>query len=145
MDIATADCLGLVDAHPSLFYPKPSSKSEEAELNDASAIVLAHAPLFASSTSQLQSLKDLPLPPATASAALISLQPRLTAFREAQCRQDTEIDQLRARTARVLQRWYEVSVLDVGDCWQEWDGRIRRAEQTIRRQELRRSSKDEVI
>ena len=102
------------------------------------ATVLAHAPLYAATNSQLQSLKDLPLPPASASAALIGLHPRLTLLEERRERQAAEVSELRDRSAKLLQRWYEIGVLGRGECWQEWDERVGRVEQKVRREETRR-------
>ena len=58
-------------------------------------------------------------------------------------RQDLEITELREKTAKLLQRWYEVGVLGWGECWEEWETRIARVEQRVRREESRREKERE--
>ena len=106
--------------------------------------ILANAPLYASSSSQLQSLKDLTPPPVSASTALIAIQPELALLELEQDGQALEIAQLRERSAMLLQRWYEIGVLGWGECWQEWDERLARIEQRIRRAESRKTREEKV-
>lgn len=52
---------------------------------------------------------------------------------EAQAR---EVAALRVRTAKVLQRVYEVCMLGGGEVWGEWEGRIEGVERGLRRGEV---------
>lgn len=45
--------------------------------------------------------------------------------------------ELRIRSARVIQRWYEVGVLGESECWSEWEGRVVQVEKRVRRGEGR--------
>lgn len=45
--------------------------------------------------------------------------------------------ELRTRSARVIQRWYEVGVLGESECWSEWEGRVVEVEKRVRREESR--------
>lgn len=52
--------------------------------------------------------------------------------------------ELRARSARAIQRWYEVGVLGEGECWTEWEGRVVQVEKGVRREEGRVAKEVEV-
>jgi hypothetical protein len=69
---------------------------------------------------------------------LIELQPRIDTLSKRQEEQAREVAELRVRTAKVLQRWYEVSVLGGGEVWGEWEGRIEGVERGVRRGEVNR-------
>ena len=58
---------------------------------------------------------------------------KLSGVQDAQSR---EIAELRVRTAKVLQRVYEVSLLGGGEVWGEWEGRIENVERGVRRGEV---------
>lgn len=74
---------------------------------------------------------------------LIALVPRLEKLEELQRRQDAEVAELRARSARVVENWYEWGVLGMGECWGEWEGRLERAEGRCRKEEKRRKEEEE--
>ncbi|KAL8686381.1 MAG: hypothetical protein Q9218_007146 [Villophora microphyllina] len=125
-------------AHPTLFHPSkagleaiPSTLSTEEIL----AIVTAHAPLYPQTASRLTSIHDMNIPSSSLSATLISLQPRIAKLQQLQDAQAREIAALRARSARVVQRWYELGVLGQGECWAEWEGRMEECEKRMRRLE----------
>lgn len=59
--------------------------------------------------------------------------------------QAREISELRVRTARVLQRWYEVGVVGSGECWAEWEGRLEDVEREVRRREVIRERRENEI
>ncbi|EEH02866.1 conserved hypothetical protein [Histoplasma capsulatum G186AR] len=85
----------------------PSTLSQQA----LTSIILSYASAFPETASRLTSLKDLPIPPASLSASLIELQPRLDRLVAVQEQQAAEIAELRARSALVAKRWVEVGVL----------------------------------
>ena len=45
--------------------------------------------------------------------------------------------ELRSRSARVIERWYELGVLGESECWAEWEGRVGEMEKGVRRVEGR--------
>lgn len=45
--------------------------------------------------------------------------------------------ELRTRSARAIQRWYELGVLGESECWTEWEGRVVEVEKGVRRREGR--------
>jgi hypothetical protein len=62
-----------------------------------------------------------------------------------QTEQAAAVSELRVRTARVLQRWYEVGVVGSGECWAEWEGRVEGVEREIRRREVIREKRENEI
>ncbi|KAI4275589.1 MAG: hypothetical protein LQ337_003101 [Flavoplaca oasis] len=123
-------------AYPTLFHPShsdldtiPSNLSSEEIL----AIVAAHGPLYHQTASQLTSIHDLAIPSSSLSTSLISLQPRISKLQSLQKAQAKEMAALRARSAKAVQRWYELGVLGQGECWAEWEGRMEECEKKVRR------------
>lgn len=51
---------------------------------------------------------------------------------------------LRTRSARAVQRWYELGVLGESECWTEWEGRVTEVEKEVRRKEGRMAKEEEV-
>ncbi|KAI7971571.1 hypothetical protein EIK77_002572 [Talaromyces pinophilus] len=109
------------------------------------SIVLSYATAFPETASRLSSLKDLPIPDAHASTALIELQPRLQKLLSIQEQQAIEISELRARSARLLQRWYELGVLGNSECWAEWESRLEDVEREVKRREVIRDRRAREI
>ena len=102
------------------------------------SIILSYASLISETASRLTSLTDTPIPDASLSASLIALQPRMNQLAAKQDEQGREIAELRVRTAKVLQRYYEVSLLGGGEVWGEWEGRMERVEREVKRVEVAR-------
>ena len=101
------------------------------------AIVNSCAPSYQATASGLSAIKDLPIPPAEASASLISLHPRLSELELLQDEQARDMADLRRRSARAIQRWYELGVLGESECWTEWERRVMEVEKRVRREEGR--------
>lgn len=102
------------------------------------SIVLAHMSTFSEVLSGLSSIKDLSIPPASTSAELAALQPKLDKVRETQEGQIHEVAELRTRSVRLLERWLDVGVVGQGEDWAESEERVRAAEREIRRIEVAR-------
>lgn len=66
---------------------------------------------------------------------------RVKQLQEEQAKSVTE---LRVRTARALQRWYEVGLVGSGECWAEWEGRLEAVERGVRRGEVARERGEKV-
>jgi hypothetical protein len=76
------------------------------------------------------------MPDLALSASLIGLQPRLDKLIQIQERQAKEVSDLRIRSARLLQRWYEVGLVGSGECWAEWEARLEDVDREIKREEV---------
>jgi hypothetical protein len=107
--------------------------------------VLSYASAFPETSSRLTSLNDLPIPDAKASTALIELQPRLQQLLLIQEQQARDISELRTRSARLLQRWYEVGFLSSSECWAEWESRLQDVEREVKRHEVIRDRRAREI
>jgi hypothetical protein len=134
------------DRFPNLFRPTPpQSVPENLTTQNLASIVLSYASAFPETASRLTSLNDLPVPDAQASASLVQLQPRLDQLARTQEEQAREISEFRVRTARVLQRWYEVGLVGSGECWAEWEGRLEDVEREVKREEVVRERRAREI
>ncbi|KAL8726504.1 MAG: hypothetical protein Q9166_006667 [cf. Caloplaca sp. 2 TL-2023] len=135
------DLLELQHIHPTLFH---QSKSELDAIpsylatEETLAIVAAHATLYHQTASQLTSIHDLAIPSSSLSTSLMSLRPRIAKLRLLQDTQAQELAALRAKSAKAIQRWYELGVLGQGECWAEWEGRMEDCEKKVRRMEVGR-------
>ncbi|KAI2793773.1 hypothetical protein POX_a00358 [Penicillium oxalicum] len=143
---AVRDLVQLHDRFPDLFNPTdPREIPEDLSPRALASIVLSYATAFPETASRLTSLNDLPIPDAATSASLIELQPRLDQIAQTQDEQAMQLSELRVRTARVLQRWYEVGVVGSGECWAEWEGRLESVEREVRRREVVRAKRENEI
>jgi hypothetical protein len=98
-----------------------------------SSTVLAAASSFHQTASRLTSVNDTPLPSAEASTQLIDAAVRAAKVEVLQESQLREIAALKERSAAVLQRWYSVDILQVGECWADLEARVELVEQGVRR------------
>lgn len=130
----------MLDArYPDLFLPAAVEQPPSTlDASTITSIVLAHATSFSETVSRLMSIKDLVIPPASASAELAALRPRLDQVESTQAAQVREVSELRARSARLLERWLEVGVVGQGEVWVEWEDRVRAVERRVRRMEVAR-------
>lgn len=136
----------LDDRFPDLFQPQPPHEIPEGlSTRTLASIVLSYATAFPETASRLTSLNDLPVPDAESSAALIELQPRMDRLARTQAEQAAVISDLRVRTARVLQRWYEIGLVGSGECWAEWEGRLEDVEREVRRREVIKERRENEI
>ncbi|OGM47356.1 nuclear distribution protein RO10 [Aspergillus bombycis] len=134
---AVRDVLLLHDRFPDLFRPTPPQTfPENLSTKNLASIVLSYASAFPETASRLTSLNDLPIPDTQTSASLIQLQPRLDQLAQVQEEQAKQISELRVRTARALQRWYEIALVGGGECWAEWEGRLEDVEREVKREEV---------
>jgi broad specificity phosphatase PhoE len=98
-----------------------------------SSMVLAAASSFHQTASRLTSVNDTPLPTAELSTQLIEAAVRAARIEVLQESQSREIAALKQRSAAVLQRWYSVDILQVGESWADLEGRVEAVEQAVRR------------
>ena len=123
--------------HPDLFQPATTT-STTLSPTEQFAIVNASAPSFSETSSRLSMLKDTPIPPTSASMQLIALRLRIEKAKRVQREQGEEIRELRARSAVLIEKWYELNVLGMGECWADWESRLEEAEKRVRRKERER-------
>ncbi|KAJ6107865.1 hypothetical protein N7523_009188 [Penicillium sp. IBT 18751x] len=143
---AVRDVIQLHDRFPDLFRSPPTHEIPEGlSTRTLSSIVLSYATAFPETASRLTSLNDLPVPDAQSSAELIELQTRMDRLAQIQAQQAETISELRVRTARVLQRWYEVGLVGSGECWAEWEGRLEDVEREVRRREVVKERRENEI
>jgi hypothetical protein len=133
-----------IDARfPDLFFPAADDQLPSTlDTSTITSIVLAHASSFSETVSRLTSVKDLPIPAASASAELIAIQPRLEKMKEVREEQVHEVSALRARSARLVERWLEVGVVGQGEVWAEWEERVRKVERGVRRMQAVREKQE---
>lgn len=106
---------------------------------------MASASSYPSTASRLTSILDAPIPPAETSTQLIDLQPRVANVGALQAVHDSEIAELRRRSAAVIQKWYNMDILQAGDNWAGLVGRVEQVEQHTRRIALAKRMDDEII
>ncbi|KAI9672622.1 MAG: hypothetical protein M1831_000057 [Alyxoria varia] len=125
----------LVD-YPEAFDPYPSNSGNSLPNQSEHLHVLsAYEPFFASAASELTSLENRQVPQGDALVPLIALQPRLQNALAVQETQAAEVEELKRRSATVLAQWYQNSVIEDGEQWAEWERRLVKVEQQVRRAE----------
>ncbi|KZF23041.1 hypothetical protein L228DRAFT_247491 [Xylona heveae TC161] len=133
-------CSSLEARHSDLFQASPSEEAPPTlSYPMLRQIVLACASLYATTASQLASVRDLPLPAAKASTSMIGLQPRIDRVNEVQMEQLQEIAHLRRKSAALIERWYKLMILAGNECWSDWEHRTAQVEREIRREEVRQA------
>lgn len=132
--------------HPDLWdEPTTSEGSDQAPDPALAALVLAHMPSYHTTAAQLTSLNDLPVPDASSSASLLSLEPRIQRAMERQEQQAKVIADMRQASLGLIGRWYEVGIVAMGDCWNEWEAHLMDAERTVRQAEARKRREEEAV
>ena len=107
--------------------------------------MLASASSYPETASRLNSILDVPIPPAAQSAQLIELVPRIAKVEAIQASQAAEIATLRERSAIAIQKWYTTDVLRAGDGWAELEGKVEQVERKVRRAALAKRMDDNMI
>ncbi|KAH8701803.1 hypothetical protein BGW36DRAFT_289204 [Talaromyces proteolyticus] len=143
---AVYDILQLYTRFPDLFKEMPT-EAPPANLStqNLASIVLSYASAFPETSSRLTSLNDLPVPDAKASIALIELQPRLERLLQIQRQQAQEVSELRTRSARLLQRWYELGLVGSSECWADWESRLEDIDHEVKRREAVRDRREKEV
>lgn len=112
------------------------ARDEGNESIDKATIVLASSTTFQAAQSRLSSLEGMKLDDPSALVPLVTMQHHLALARTKQDDQQTELAELRARTAQVLAQWYRGSVLKGGEQLAGYEQRLLDVERTVRRREL---------
>lgn len=132
------DLLQLHSQYPEIFQSTTSPEVPTSlSLSTQQAIILASPSAYNLTASSLTSVMDVPVPSAESSIQLIQLKPRLAKAKLRQETQTKEISELRGNTARILQRWYTLHILGVGECWSDYERRVQELERGVRRVAVR--------
>lgn len=134
---AVSDILQIQQQCPELFHAA-DEQTIPSTLHPASLaqLILAHEGLYKTASSQLSTLHDNSTIPDTAPLVkLIGLEPRIEKVEAKQIEQAREFADLRLRSMRLLENWYKLGVLDMGEKWADWEERLRDCEIMVRRKE----------
>jgi len=140
------DLLKLHARHPDFFHPM-NTQDVPSSLDTPSkaSIVLAAASSYPMTASSLTSILDTPMPTADSSTQLILTQSRVAELDMLQESQMRDIASLKERSAAVLERWYSVDVLRIGECWADIESRVEQAEQAIRQAAIVQRNDEGII
>ncbi|KAK3719980.1 hypothetical protein LTR37_004103 [Vermiconidia calcicola] len=140
------EVLALQRKYPELLHTS-STSDVPTSLSTASlaSLILAHSQLYQTVSARLSQLQNISVPDPSSAAKLIELQPRIEKVRVKQETQSKEISELRARSAKVVEMWYQGGVLGMGEQWAEWEERLRDAEILVRRREAARKREDGLV
>lgn len=100
--------------------------------------VLAHATLYTSTSSRLQTLQTLRIPSAAHTANLIEQGPRVKALAQRQDKLDFQVDELKERSVNAITWWRENEIDGMNELWDDWQERVKACERTVRREERKR-------
>ncbi|EON64546.1 hypothetical protein W97_03779 [Coniosporium apollinis CBS 100218] len=143
-----ADVVLVQSRHADLLNPPEPLEAPEAqpglEAPHKLATVLAEAPLYPATASQLTSLNDIPIPPTESFASLIALHPRIAAVARRQNQHARQIAFLSKKSAQLVLKWQKIFIIGQGRCWVEWDNRLRKAAREVGRVEVRRGGEGEL-
>lgn len=106
---------------------------------------MASASSYPSTASRLTSILDLPIPSGDLSTQLIELQPRVAKVESLQAAQNSDLAELRERSAALIQQWYAMDIIQAGDSWAELEGRVEQVEQQMRRASLAKRVDDALV
>ncbi|ROW16452.1 hypothetical protein VPNG_02751 [Cytospora leucostoma] len=133
--------------HPTFFQAPTANDPPPSQLDTSAlrATVLSFASSFPSTVSALTAVtSDTPVPDPKLSADLVALLPRMKGIEATQLAQEAEIAELRARSERVVRKWYEERVVGYGGFVADVEGRVERVERKVRRAEALREKDGEV-
>ncbi|KAF8846679.1 hypothetical protein BDZ45DRAFT_666701 [Acephala macrosclerotiorum] len=140
------DLLRIHSRYPDLFQaPNADDLPTTLDTESILAIVMASASSYPSTASRLTSILDVPIPSTELSTQLIELRPRIARLEGIQAAQNADLAELRERSATLIQRWYTMDVLRAGDSLADLEGRVRQAEQQVRRVSLARREDDGLV
>ncbi|KAI9845752.1 MAG: hypothetical protein M1837_004585 [Sclerophora amabilis] len=138
--------LGKDTQFPSAFRSSsPEADPTAMSTADVLSVVLSSATQYSTASSDLTVINDMPIPSAEASASLVELLPRIAQLSLTQEKQAKEVAALRQRSASLLERWYDVTILSGGECWTEWDKRMLKVERAVKRAELAKDREENQL
>ncbi|RPA71966.1 hypothetical protein BJ508DRAFT_82384 [Ascobolus immersus RN42] len=134
-----SDLIRLHESHPTLF---PTTPASTLPASTQTAVILASAPTYHSTASQLSQIQSLGIPDPQVSTELISLLPRIEKAAKRAEEQAQKVAELRERSARVLERWVGV-VVEGNEGVVGWDERVRGVGNVVGRKEAERKRREE--
>ncbi|CAK4031028.1 Hypothetical predicted protein [Lecanosticta acicola] len=141
------DLLQLQRQYPELFSPSSAHPAPSTLPPAALAqLVLAHEQMYKKAASQLSILnenKDVHDP--SQLTKLIAMRSRTGKLEAKQKEQAKEFAELRARSAKIVEQWYESGVLDMGEKWADWEERLRDCEILVRRNEAAKKREEGML
>lgn len=105
------------------------------ELSNRANEVLANSTLYTTTSAHLQTLQTLKIPPAEQSASLLDAGTRVEELRQRQAMVNADIEELKGRSARLLEWWVKNGVVGMGELWEDWEQRVKDCERAVRREE----------
>lgn len=117
------------------FFDKQNENTSAQSGSGHQSVVLASGALIPQTVSDLNALQTQRIPETKPLTTLVSLGPRLEKALAVQQAQVLEERELRDRSAHLLARWYERSVLRSGEQWADWEDRLAKMELKLRREE----------
>lgn len=115
------------------------------ELSNRANEVLANSTLYTTTSAHLQTLQTLKIPQAEHSASLLDAGTRVEELRQRQATLDTDIEELKARSAKLLEWWIKNGVVGIGELWEDWEQRVKDCERVVRREErMQKEEKGEL-
>lgn len=105
-----------------------------AQLSRQATQVLAHASLYTSTSSRLQTLQTLRIPAATVSTDMIEHGggQRMRDLISRQEDLERRSENLKDRSTKVLQWWIDVGVKGMGEVWEDWEDRVAVCERFVK-------------
>lgn len=142
-----SDLLELQNQLPELFGPSSTQSTPSTLPPEALAqLLLAHEQLFKKTATQLSTLNEnKEIPDASQLSKLIAMRPRMEKLEARQKEQAKEFAELRARSAKVVEQWFENGVLDMGEKWADWEERLRDCEILVRRNEAAKKREEGTL
>ncbi|KAI5357171.1 Putative dynactin subunit 3 [Septoria linicola] len=144
---AVSDVLQIQKQYPELFH-SADEKTAPTTLHPASLaqLILAHENLYKTTSSQLATLHDNSnIPDSAPLVRLISSEPRIERVEAKQIEQAREFAELRLRSTRLLEKWYTMGILDMGEKWADWEERLRDCEILVRRKEAAKKREEGTL
>lgn len=143
---ATADILLLQAQQPGIFHTSADASARPIlGSSSLAALVLAHAQLYHTTALQTRQLQEQHVPDPAGATKLAVLEPRLKKAAAKEAELAREVGELRERSARAVEEWYEGGVLHMGEQWAEWEERLRDSEIVVRRAEARRKREEGTV
>jgi hypothetical protein len=106
-------------------------------------LILAHEQLLKNTAAGLQTIHEIgTIPDSTAFVQLVASRQQLAKLETRQVEQAQELAVLRARSAQLVEQWYESGVLEMGGRWADWEEKLRDCEILVRRQEASRQREE---
>lgn len=137
---------GLRKEYPDLFSDSSTYSTSDQEesarkrdLPNRATQVLSHAPLYTATSSRLQTVQNLKVPPASQSGKLIDAKPRIEELKKRQEKISADVEDLNTRSEAILRWWAQNGVTGMSEIFGDWESRVMEAARIVRHNERRRA------